>query len=178
MNFDLFASHLNNKYPDFCSYTRQPGAFHINAFTFDWNSKICYCFPPFRILGQCMEEIKKQDVQNIYFVIPSWRTAIWFPQMIELLNQCPIVLPRKVTKGLTLPWTSSKEQMLPSHLRLAFVGLSNNFLKRQVFLQKLQNFVPTDGEPPETRNTPDYSITGSFIVYKHKKIPIIFRSTK
>ena len=37
MDFDLFASHLNNKFLDFCSWHPTPGCSHVDAFTFDWN---------------------------------------------------------------------------------------------------------------------------------------------
>ena len=89
MNFDLFVSHLNNKLPLFCSWNRTPGCSHVDAFTFNWNSHVCYAFPPYSILGKCMEEILKQEVELIYFLIPWWKTAVWFPQMVQLLVQPP-----------------------------------------------------------------------------------------
>ena len=70
MNFDLFASHLNNKLPQFCSWMPTPGCFHTDAFTFDWNSRICYCFPPSSLYLKCFDHIRTRKIERIYFIVP------------------------------------------------------------------------------------------------------------
>ena len=46
MSIDLFASHLNAKLPRFCSWTPTPGCCHCDAFTYDWDLFVPFCFPP------------------------------------------------------------------------------------------------------------------------------------
>ena len=98
MNFDLFASHLNHKFPDFCSWYPTPGAHHIDAFTFDWDSKICYCFPPSSLYLKTFDHIRTRRVKKVYCVIPWQETNIWFPVMLSLLvtppSTCPTTPPR------------------------------------------------------------------------------------
>ena len=114
---DLFASHLNAKEKIFCTWSQCPGSFHVDAFTFDWNSQVCFAFPPFSLLGRCMQEIKKQNVQKIYFLIPWWPTAVWFPQMVELLADVMIVFPKSTGRRIRLPWSTSVNHPLAMHLR-------------------------------------------------------------
>ena len=85
MNFDLFASHLNHKFPEFCSWYATLGAHHIDAFTFDWDSKICYCFPPSSLYLKTFDHIKTRRVKRVYCIIPWQETAVWFPVMLSLL---------------------------------------------------------------------------------------------
>ena len=96
MNFDLFASHLNNKFPDFCSWFPTPGAHHVDAFTFDWDSRICYCFPPSSLYLKTFDYIRTRRVKRVYCVIPWQETAVWFPVMLSLLlpSIYPTTLPR------------------------------------------------------------------------------------
>ena len=54
--------------------------------------------------------------------------------MIQVAKKVSNQSSTKSDKELTVRWISSKEQMLPSHLRLALVDLSNN-------LKLLQSYV-------------------------------------
>ena len=143
---DLFTSHLNAKEKIFCTWSQCPGSFHVDAFTFDWNSQVCFAFPPFSLLGRCMQEIKKQNVQKIYFLIPWWPTAVWFPQMVELLADVMIVFPKSTGRKIRLPWSTSVTHPLAMHLRLVLVTLSNNSCRREVFLKRSWISALRDGQ--------------------------------
>ena len=127
MNFDLFASHLNNKFPHFCSWMPTPGCSHVDAFTFDWNSKICYCFPPSSLYLKCFDHIRTAKVTRVYFIVPWHQTAVWFPLMLNLLVGEPLFLPRKTAKNLFLLFEDKINlRVHPLHrsMRLAFIHLS------------------------------------------------------
>ena len=125
MDYDLFASHLNNKFPDFCSWFPTPGCHHTDAFTFDWNSRVCYCFPPSSLYLKCFDYIRTSRVERVYFVVPWQETAVWFPLMINLLVDHPHFLPNNTAKKLFLPFPSKIQgHPLRWHLRLTFVHLS------------------------------------------------------
>ena len=178
IEFDLFASHLNNKLPQFCSWIPVPGSSHIDAFTFDWNSKICYCFPPFSLIGRCLKEIKKQRVHTIYLLLPWWKTAIWFPSMVELLVKSPVILHRKCSRNLRLPWDTETKHPLHQHLRLALVSLSGIYFKVLGFLLSLPTVALIDGEQPPRNDTHSFSEIGSHIIYRSHKIPIDYTLVK
>ena len=124
MNFDLFASHLNHKFPEFCSWYATLGAHHIDAFTFDWDSKICYCFPPSSLYLKTFDHIRTRRVKRVYCIIPWQETAVWFPIMLSLLV-APFHLPNNTAKKLFLPFPSRLQgHPLRRHLRMACVILS------------------------------------------------------
>ena len=85
MNFDMFASHLNNKFPRFASISVAPGCSTIDAFSVDWNSCVPYCFPPRNQYLRSMEYIRVTGVKESHFIIPLERTAMWYPVMLKLL---------------------------------------------------------------------------------------------
>ena len=125
MDYDLFASHFNNKFPDFCSWFPTPGCHHTDAHTFDWNSRICYCFPPSSLYLKCFDHIRTSRVERVYFIIPWQETAVWFPLMLNLLVDPPHFLPNNTAKKLFLPFPSRIQgHPLCHHLRLTFVHLS------------------------------------------------------
>ena len=48
-----------------------------------------------------MSHIREKSVAEVYFVIPWWKTAVWFPQMLDLLVNFPLILPKKRRKAIT-----------------------------------------------------------------------------
>ena len=126
MEMDLFASHLNNKLPMFCSWYPTPGCAATDAFSYDWNSKICFCFPPVSLYLKSFDFVRTRKVKRVYFVVPWHKTAVWFPLMLNLLVGSPHFLPNNTGKRLFLPFNKNKKHQLSRSIRLAFVHLSGN----------------------------------------------------
>ena len=75
---DLFASYSNAKAVA-CYYLWKPdlGAFHVDAaFTVSWSGPLTYCFPPFSLLGRCLQKIA-MDQAGCIIIIPNWPTQPW-----------------------------------------------------------------------------------------------------
>ena len=127
MEVDLFASHLNNKLPLFCSWVPTPGCMPVDAFTFDCNAKVCFCFPPCSMYLKCLDYIQTTRVKKLFMVIPWHPTAVWFPVMLKMMVQNPVFLPSHTGRSLFLPFPSKlKHHPLHRNLKLAFVHLSAN----------------------------------------------------
>ena len=47
---DLFACRLNNQLPKYVSWKPDPGACHVDAFSFSWSGKFVYIFHPFSLV--------------------------------------------------------------------------------------------------------------------------------
>ena len=126
MGIDLFASHLNAKLPHFCSWMPTPGCSHVDAFTYDWNLIVPYCFPPFSLYVKCLDHIRTARVHKAYFIVPWHPTVVWFPLMLSMLVKDSVFLPKNTGKRLFLPFpnTNVTEHALHRHLRLAFILLS------------------------------------------------------
>ena len=46
-DIDLFASGSNIQFENYVSWSRDPNAFHVNAFSLNWSGFTPYIFPPF-----------------------------------------------------------------------------------------------------------------------------------
>ena len=114
-DIDLFASRLNNKLPIYVSFTPDPGAFAIDAFTIAWNQfNFFYAFPPFSCISKVLRKIVHDQATGV-LVVPWWPSQPWWarlhklakktlkfkvkennlipvgtPNNIEFLNRCPL----------------------------------------------------------------------------------------
>ena len=148
-NFDLFASHVNAKFPAFCSWYPNPGASHIDAFTLDWNSHRCYAFPPFRLLPRCLSYIRNHRVKDITFLVPYMLGQIWFPDLLQLVVCPPLILPKVVSQHLT---NSVDRARYPVPLHLVLARLSTDALERKAFHRMCQDSLHLDGQKNTCRN--------------------------
>jgi len=123
-DIDLFASRLNHQLPVYSSYKPDPNAKLVDAFSEHWGTNFSYVFPPFSILGAVLKKIMEEKA-DIILVAPLWPTQFWFPKILQLLVDCPRLLP--VTKTLlTLPSDKSKIHPLLQKLHLTAFKLSGN----------------------------------------------------
>ena len=61
-DIDLFASRLNFQTKTYVSWTPDPGAWAVDAFSFGWKDfKLCI-FPPFSLLGRVFRKLKLEEV--------------------------------------------------------------------------------------------------------------------
>ena len=96
-DIDLFASHLNNKLPIYCSRARDPHSSWVDAFTLNWHDRKCYCFSPFSIIGKILNKIRQDRVEHMAMIVPFHPSSSWFPRFIQLAREPPLLLPRQFT---------------------------------------------------------------------------------
>ena len=115
---DLFASHLNNKLPSYCSRARDPHSSWVDAFTLNWNGKKCYCFCPFSIIGKTLRKLQNDKVENMAMIVPLHPSSTWFPLFLRLSKAPPFLLPANISKRLFLPWDKMIRHPLVKNMRL------------------------------------------------------------
>ena len=98
----LFASRLNFQTSVYVSWCPDPGAWAVDAFSFCWREFKPYIFPPFSLLGRILTKLKVEEVPDALVIAPWWPTAHWYPPLLQLLVQRPILLPQW-DELLTLP---------------------------------------------------------------------------
>ena len=129
---DLFATRVNNQVPNFMSWFPNPEAIATNAFTVPWSGHLSYAFPPFSQIMKCLKKIQT-DKAKVLFVAPVWRLRPWFPVLLSMLYDHPLLLPN-VLDLLILP--SYPERLPLKHLvTLAVWPLSGVVSQSLVFLQ-------------------------------------------
>lgn len=87
---DLFASRINSKCKNYCSWDRDPEAYAINALTINWQSHRWYAFPPFSLIPKILKKIKDEGSSGI-LIVPLWTVQPWYPEFERLLVSKPII---------------------------------------------------------------------------------------
>ena len=167
-DIDLFATRLNFKVKPFVSWNPDPEAFAADAFTLDWNMYYSYIFAPFSVIQRCLKKIWQDKAETI-MIVPWWPTAVWWPQMLRLLVDKPVLLP---TGRHVLQLPHSKEpHPLYKTLKLLVVRLSGKDSVNKDFLRKCVTYSKHQSENPLKNSMTRISNSGRTIVFREKLIP-------
>jgi len=118
---DLFASHLSNKCPRFCSWHPDPKSEAVDAFTVDWNFDLGYAFPPFCVIPRVLKKLRISQCKCIV-VVPDWPSQSWYPEFMRLSRSNWLKF-EPCKSLLTSPYFCSPHPMASS-LRLVAAVLS------------------------------------------------------
>ena len=91
-DIDLFASRLNHQFVKYCSLRPDPNPMIIDAFTFSWNDKKFYCFPPFSCILPVLQKIQQDEATKL-----NWLTQPGFQILTKMLQTQPVHLRAKKT---------------------------------------------------------------------------------
>ena len=62
-----------------------------DALQFSWQGEMGYAFPPFALMGKCLQKVHQEGC-TLVIVTPTWDTQPWYPVILELLVEYPILL--------------------------------------------------------------------------------------
>ncbi len=167
VDIDLFATRLNAKCTRYVSWHKEPHACYVDAFSRSWKNDINYIFPPFSLIGRCLQKIRLEEAEAV-FVLPSWTTQSWFTNFLNLLVQEPIELPQ-MDNLLTLEH-NHKNHPLRKRLRMLGARLSGKFSKNKSFQQKLQTLSLPHGDKVRTSSMEHTLGDGSTFVIQNRLI--------
>ena len=141
---DLFASQANAQLPTYCSWSRDPTAFHQDALSMSWNNISGYAFPPIALIPRVLLKLTQSSNCRILLVCPKWPRQLWFPRLLSLLVATPRILPVREdliqTAGNPLPMDTIRT------ISLTVWPLSSSLSERQVFQKKLPIWLERQGE--------------------------------
>ena len=134
-DIDLFASRLNYKVKPFIAYQPDPEAQAVNAFSISWKSYLFYAFPPFSIISLVLQKIREEQSTGL-IVVPKWPAQPWWPYLMRMVIQIPVVLPNKEN---TVYMPSKPELVHPLYpkLTLLMCHVSGSPSKIEGFQRKL-----------------------------------------
>lgn len=164
---DLFASRLNTQLLEYCSWKPDPGCIFVDAFTVDWSKFYCYIFPPFSLICRCVKKIQEEKTTAI-IVVPIWPSQPWFPQILQLLIDKPIVLTAEKSL-LTLPQRDILHPLWKT-LNLMACHVSGNICMSTEFLNSQPTSLCAPGDPVLKSSTKYISKDGFYSVVKGKLI--------
>lgn len=141
---DLFASRQNAQLQEYVSWKPDPEAVATDAFLIPWGKKHHYAFPPFCMLGRCLGKIKREK-STLTLIAPTWNTQPWYPDLLELLCEDPILLPP--SKGLLTDPRGQEHPLVTNRsLHLAAWKVSGDERERYSFQTKQRGSSTTAGE--------------------------------
>ena len=91
-SIDLFAFRLNFQLRPFVSWKPDPEAFAIDALSISRKEQNFYAFPPFAVINRVLQKAEQDQAHGIIFV-PLWTTQTWFPRLLHMLIDYPLLLP-------------------------------------------------------------------------------------
>ena len=92
-DIDIFVSRLNHQIDNYASWSYDPEASSMDAFTISWKDLHPYLFPPFTIIPRILSKIKTDTVDKAIIIVPLWPSQLWFPLLISLIVSFPVRLP-------------------------------------------------------------------------------------
>ena len=78
--------------PQYVSWRPDPEAVHADALTMDWAPLKGYAFPPFNLIPAVLNKVSR-DKADIVLVAPIWPAQPWWPLLLSLLIEHPVLLP-------------------------------------------------------------------------------------
>ena len=147
---DLFATSLNSKLPLYCSRLPDPNSLNRDPMTMPWDDDLYYLFPPISMTLRALSKIRREEAEVIA-ILPWWPSRGWFPLVLEMLIDHPVLLPLR-TDLLTGPGGESYPSLKSLHL--AAWRLSGKTYRQGEFLQQLQKLLKDpSGDPPDVYTT-------------------------
>lgn len=90
---DAFAARHNTQLPLFWSHLPDPAATATDAFRQTWPKRGLFLHPPWNLIPKVLHQFRQQRVAEAILVTPWWTTQFWFPMILQLTNESPILMP-------------------------------------------------------------------------------------
>ena len=114
-----------------CNWKPDPEATYVNAFSIHWSQFTPFIFSPFSVIHKVLPKIVQDNVKKAICIILFLPSAVWFPQLIRMCTEKPLILPKWVIKEMKLPWDPNSQYPLRSRMKLLRVVLSAHFSDRK-----------------------------------------------
>ena len=65
----------------------------VDALAQSWSGHITYMFPPFALVGRCLQKLHREKVEFVVMIALVWRAQHWCPVFLNALVDLPLALP-------------------------------------------------------------------------------------
>jgi len=90
---DCFASEVNSLLPRYVSYRTDPGCLYTDFLSRPVDQKeTLWCHPPYAVIGRLLSKVQDEQLE-ITLLCPLWPAQPWWPIMIALMADWPIIVP-------------------------------------------------------------------------------------
>ena len=136
---DLFASKSNAQAEHFVSLHPEQGAMATDAFTLNWgqNNEAILFNPPFVLLPRVLQKVQRDQARGV-LIAPLWVTAIWWPVMMGMLVNLPLIFDGR--HAIVNPDSNNEGESGPSWLMGAW-PISGDTRETSAYLRKQRGFL-------------------------------------
>ena len=135
---DLFASRLTHQLARYITWRPDPQAFKADAFSVNWKHLKGYAFPPFNLIALVLDKVM-MDKTDLVLVAPIWQAQPWWPLLLGMLVQQPVLLPSSSTLLIDPTDPQHIHPMFP-RLHLGVFHISSNDIRQRAFRETLPNY--------------------------------------
>ena len=89
LEIDLFATRFSIHLPRLVSWHPDPMT-EADAFLQDWSAYRTYAHPPWWLISRVLFKVQAQEATMV-IVVSLWQTQAWFPQLVHMLVEPPIL---------------------------------------------------------------------------------------
>lgn len=142
-SIDMFAFWFKYEVENYCSWKPDPNFSCVNAFCMNWgNFDLIYLFPTFSLLSRYICKIRQDKAKGIV-ITHLWLTQSWFPRLMELLTDNPLMLPQ--TKYLLSLHHSQSPHPLHKNLVMIACRFSAEIAENKDFQTEQQTYLSSLG---------------------------------
>ena len=143
-DLDLFASRNCHQLHRYVSWKPDPQCLFADAFSQKWSQFKPYAFPPFCLITRVIRKVFRDQVPHMILVTPLWSTQPWYPCLLSMSVQKPLILPRSQDL-LRNPRQENHPLIRESSLTLVAWSISGLHSKQREYRQSLPILSPTVG---------------------------------
>jgi len=114
-----------------------PHGLAVNALRQTWGSELLYAFPPFCLVGRCLEKTRRHKA-SLKLIAPVWINQPWYPVLLEMSVDHPRLITKEGTKTLIHPTGILHPLLLNGTLKLAAWRISGAVKKQRDYQKRLQ----------------------------------------
>ena len=130
LSIDCFASRLNNKLTRYISRFKDPSSSLVDAFSVSWSDNV-YLFPPVSLISRVLSKFQADRVAHGVIICPYWPSQPWFPVLLELLIDHPLLFPAGSVRD--------PDAMLPNHCQFLAWSIGSLPALREEYLKMLRD---------------------------------------
>ncbi len=166
---DLFATRLNTQLNHYISWQPDPFAMETDAFQITWCNMEGYAFPPFAMIGRCLQKIRREQ-SSVVLVAPMWPAQPWYALLLQLLVDLPVLIPSR--QGLLKdPFNREHPLVTQNQLALAAWKVSGSVTDQRAFQRGLPDSSGQDGVEEPIPRISQHGKGGVVGVLNGKRIP-------
>ena len=92
LQVDLFATLFSAQLKRFFSWRADGEAEATDALSQNWSTTWGFAHPPWCLIARVLMKVQREEA-TVILVAPLWRTQSWFPSLLNVLVDLPILLP-------------------------------------------------------------------------------------